>query len=70
MTIQQSRASDIAKVFNLTDRIDYKFIGFPLLLFKQHSYLNQYSCNIPLPPEPVYGIHVQYECNRIEFLLS
>jgi len=27
-------------------------------------------CNNPLVPEPVYGIHVQNEGNRIEFYIN
>ena len=53
MTIQETGASDIEKLFNLTKRIADKFTGFPLLLFKQHSYVNYYSCNILLLLEQV-----------------
>ena len=37
---------------------------------KQRFYVNYDSCNIPLPPEPVCGIHVLNEGNRIEFYIS
>ena len=39
-----------------------------LKIVKQRFYVSYDSCNILLPPESVYGIHVLNECNRIEFL--
>jgi hypothetical protein len=42
----------------------------PPKLVKQHLIVNYDLYNILLPLEPVYGIHVLNEGNRIEFLLA
>jgi len=43
---------------------------FSTPLFKQRFYVKYAYCNIQLLPELVYGIQVQNEGNRIEFLLA
>ena len=48
----------------------FSLIGVLSPYVKHRFYVKYDSCDTPLPPESVCGIHVLYEGNRIEVLLA
>ena len=63
-------ATYVKGVYRFTTYETNRSIAPPKIVMQRLTDYWPHYCNIQLLPELVYGIHVQYECSRIEFLLA